>query len=50
MIFNPASSSYFPTMILSQTVGVPVGAGANVKVFEIDATFSEILPDYGFVG
>ena len=35
---------------LPQIAGVPVGAGANVKLYEIDATFSEILPDYGFQG
>jgi hypothetical protein len=33
---------------LPQTDGTPRGAGANVRLYECQGTFSETLPDYGF--
>lgn len=34
---------------LEQIAGVPVGGSSNVRVYEIAATFSELLPDHPFV-
>ena len=34
---------------LPQIAGVPVGTGANVKLFEVNAEFSELVPELAFV-
>lgn len=38
----------FVFRFLPQTEGAPRGDGANVRLYECNGVFSEILPSYGF--